>query len=156
VVRIQARLFDLLRARVDEPTLLKIARADYGADVRHNFDALTYICRAGVLSRGPLPWHPGEVLELTRWSEGEDTDHLARALACTILCLGPGDSLAAEIASNGPILLESCLALGGPLPAACVEFFVARRDVCPHAEDEGCARLLVLLAQAAIAPTTHA
>jgi hypothetical protein len=62
------------------------------------------------------------VLELTRWSVGEDTQHLDRALSCVLLCLIADDSDA--LAQNGAILTESCLALGAR-PAQLAEQFFA-------------------------------
>src|SRR5262249_50294634 len=78
------------------------------------------ICETGLVPKS-LPWHPREVLELTRWSAGEDTEHLDRALSCVLLCLAPSDS---DLLTNGAILAESCLALG-PHPAQLAEEFFA-------------------------------
>lgn len=134
-----SRAFDLL---------LQISKADYGTDAALHFAVLQDICTTGLLPRG-LGWHPGEVLRLTRWSEGERTDHLARALACVILCLPFGDD--DDLITNGPILLDSCSTLGEPLLSACIEFFVWRIETTDD-DDDTHARLLLLLAQAALDP----
>jgi len=62
---------------------------------------------------------PHEVLQLTRWSQGKGVDHVARALSCTVLCL-----CEAELDKNGPILAESCLALGDEARRLAELFFV--------------------------------
>ncbi len=143
-----SRLFDLLRARVDDATLRSIAEADYGSDAALHHAALRDICTSGLVPR-QLRWHPGEVLSLTRWVEGEGTNHLARALACTLLCLIPGDD--DDLVTNGPILLDSCLILGEPLISACIELFVWRIETSEDPSEVD-ARLLVLFGQATIAP----
>ncbi|MFV8751505.1 hypothetical protein ACNOYE_13250 [Nannocystaceae bacterium ST9] len=143
-----SRLFDELRARASEAMLRRIAGADYGSDFAQHFAALTELCASGLLPR-QMRWHPGEVLALTRWSQGEQTDHLERALACALLCIVPGD--ADELATSGAILLESCLALGEPFRSACVELFVWRAEACEEGLDLP-ARLLILIGQAAITP----
>lgn len=145
-----SRLFDELRARASEALLTSIAGADYGSDLAQHFAALDEICTSGLLPRR-LRWHPGEVLALTRWSEGEQTDHLQRALACALLCIVPDANGDDALLTSGVILLDSCLALGEPLRSACVELFVWRAET---SEDEldVLALLLILIGQAAIAP----
>lgn len=105
-------LFDWLRANISSASLANVAAADYGAGYDRNLAALTDMCATGLVPR-QLDWYPGEALALTRWSEGEGVDHLARGLALTILCLCDR----AELESNGAPLVESALALGGDVPA---------------------------------------
>jgi hypothetical protein len=71
----------------------------------------------------PLDWHPLEVLQLVRWSDGDATDHLARAFACTVLVIDEtGDRPSGEGGeSTIAVLIESCRALGGEAPAALAE-----------------------------------
>ena len=102
-------LLDLLRARIRPEQLTAIASADYGDAVDKHRAALQEICESGRVP-AQLAWHPGEVVELTRWSEGPETDHLARALCCTLLCLASRDD---DLTSTGPALIESVLLLGG-------------------------------------------
>lgn len=102
-------LFDWLRERMTLEALTVIARADYGHDAARHLAALQDICETGLVPR-TLAWEPHEVLALTRWSTGERVDHLARAFCCVLLCLSPSDM--DELVTNGPILAESCLALG--------------------------------------------
>lgn len=102
-------LFDWLRVRVAPAQLEQIARADYGNDATKHADALRDICETGLIPR-PMDWVPHEVLALTRWSARPHLDHLARALSCTLLCFSSRDL--DELISNGPILAESCFALG--------------------------------------------
>ena len=66
-----------------------------------------------------LEWEPHEALALTRWSDGDRVDHVARGFASVVLVIAePG-----ELATNGPILLESCLALGAEPTVLCAQLF---------------------------------
>lgn len=118
-------LFDWLRARATRDTLEKIASADYAMHVEKHLAALMDICETGLIPRH-LQWEPHEVLALTRWSTGEQTDHLQRALSCVILCIAPGEL--DELTTNGAILAESCLALGGNAPELAEQFFAWRSE----------------------------
>lgn len=60
-------LLDLLFDRVDDAMLMEIAMCDYGHDIEIHLETLHQI-RANKIPV-PLQWHPGEVLELTRWTE---------------------------------------------------------------------------------------
>lgn len=117
-------LFDWLRERVTPEILRGIANADYGADAEKHLAALRDICSTGLVPRA-LPWEPHEVLALSRWASGERVDHLERALCATLLCLAPGSM--EELVTNGPILAESCLALG-PEASRLAELFFAWRS----------------------------
>lgn len=124
-----AGLFDWLRARATTDILTRMANADYGTGAEKHLAALQDICETGLLPR-TLPREPHEVLALTRWSEGERVDHLARALSCTLLCLAPsGDD---ELVTNGPILAESSMALGAEAT------HLAERLFAWYAETEAC------------------
>ncbi|MEN0062118.1 MAG: hypothetical protein AAGA48_08185 [Myxococcota bacterium] len=101
-------LFDWVRAVVPPSSLQQIARADYGSDADKHLVALKEICQSGLLPR-TLPWHPREVLALTRWSQGERVDHHARALSTTILSLYVEET---ELSDTLSYLVESCLQLG--------------------------------------------
>jgi hypothetical protein len=105
-----APLFDWLRARISPETLDRIAEANYGADIEDNHAALLDIVSTGLVPHRLL-WHPREVIALTRWSNGENVDHVERAWCCTLLCLD-GD----DLENVAPGLIESCLALGGTVP----------------------------------------
>ncbi len=85
-------LLDLLFERVDDSMLTEIAKWDYGNDVEIHLAALHQI-RANKIPV-PLQWHPGEVLELTRWTEWDSIpqdgaisirNHWMRLFACTVL-----------------------------------------------------------------------
>jgi hypothetical protein len=86
-------LLDLVFDRVDDAMLAEIAMCDYGHDVEIHLAALRQI-RANNIST-PIQWHPGEVLELTRWTEWDslsmqdqtisDRNHWMRLFACTVL-----------------------------------------------------------------------
>jgi hypothetical protein len=102
-------LFDWLRARVPPETLVRISQADYGIAAEEHLSALRDICGSGLVP-ADMPWEPLEVLGLYRWSSGERVDHLGRALCALLLCLSPGP--VDDLSTSGPILVESCLALG--------------------------------------------
>src|SRR5436305_280319 len=88
------RLLDVARQQVDDGMLREIAAADYGRDVDIHLAALRPIRDQGIVP-APLGWHPGEVLELIRWSDPEDPahkpgatgrrGHQMRAFACAAL-----------------------------------------------------------------------
>jgi hypothetical protein len=86
-------LLALIFEHVDDSMLLEIAQADYGEDVEIHLAALDQI-RANNIPF-PIQWHPGEVLELTRWTEWDNLhpldgeiskrNHWMRLFACTVL-----------------------------------------------------------------------
>jgi hypothetical protein len=143
-------LFDWLRARVTPEELAHIAAADYGADLPKHLAALRDLCDTGVVPRS-LPWEPHEVLALSRWSDGETVNHLERALCCTLLTLAGGDM--EELVTNGPILVESCLALGSEACALAESFLAWKYEtVAPGVdgdEDLAVAMLLLVLLRTA-------
>lgn len=104
------RVRDLLPAEA----LATIASADYGMDHHKHLQALAEIHATGRVST-PLSWHPLEVLALTRWSQGEATDHRQRAFACAVLALDravPESRQAGDLDDILAPLLESAWALG--------------------------------------------
>jgi hypothetical protein len=125
-------LFDWLRARATPDMLASIASADYGMNADRNLAALRDICETGLVPRR-LGWEPHEVIALTRWSTGEGVDHLQRALCCVLLCLAPDDL--DELVTNGPILAESCMALGAEA-SRLAELFFAWRSETEESVDE--------------------
>jgi hypothetical protein len=107
-------LFDLVRARIEATALRAIASADYGMDYPKHHASLDEIHATGVIPR-PLDWYPREVVELTRWSEGDATDHVARTFACVILAIDaatPGTRQIGVIADVLGPLVESAGAAG--------------------------------------------
>ncbi|MEZ4449076.1 MAG: hypothetical protein R3B09_06320 [Nannocystaceae bacterium] len=106
-------LFDRLRAALERPSLEAIAAADYGHDMAKNLAAIRDVCESGLVPR-TLEFGLHEVLALTRWSTGARVDHLARALSCVILLYAPLDDDGIDVV---PVLIESCLELGGDAPA---------------------------------------
>lgn len=103
-------LLDHLRARITPVQLQRIAKADYGMAYERHLAALEHIATTGRVM-AQLPWEPLEVLQLTRWAEGVDVDHVARAFACAVLLLGDPDG---HVSTWAP-LVESAIALGEPL-----------------------------------------
>jgi tetratricopeptide (TPR) repeat protein len=108
-------LFDHLRQQISPASLQRIASSDWGMGGGEHLAVLTDLCETGLLPvvHGSLPWHPHEVLALTRWGRGERVDHLARALSTTILSCLPHE----ELDNTVPYLVESALVLGEPVPA---------------------------------------
>jgi len=164
-------LFDHLRANVTVDGLRNIANADYGIDAAKHLAALRDLCETGLIPRtlggpvrsrppanslaeasretaGPLQQGPHEVLALTRWSSGETVNHLERALCCTLLCIAPGD--VDELATNGPILAESCLALGAEASQQTARFFAWLAET--EQDEPALALLLLFLLRCASAP----
>jgi hypothetical protein len=149
-------LFDWLRARATPEMLSDIANADYGMDANKHLAALQDICETGLVPR-ILAWEPHEVLALRRWSTGEGVNHRERALCCVILCLAPSDL--DELVTNGPILAESCLALGAEATDLAERFFAWRSETEASSEDpedvgpeQPIALLLLFLLRAATMP----
>lgn len=141
-------LFDWIRSRLPDATLLKIANSDYHMDAQKHLGALRDIVRTGLLPR-ELDWEPHEVLALSRWATGENVDHLERAFCCVVLCLAPqgGD----ELETNGVILAESCLALGVGASEGAAQLFAW----CASSSEEpesAVALLLLLLVCASTTP----
>lgn len=144
-------LFDWLRARVTTEQLTAIAHADYGMDAAKHLAALRDVCENGIVPR-TLVWEPHEVLALTRWSTGERTDHLARALCCTLLCLSPSDF--DELVTNGAILAESCLALGAEAIEGAERLFAWYAETEPDdGPDHPASLLLLFLLRVSHAPS---
>ncbi|EDM77543.1 hypothetical protein PPSIR1_09575 [Plesiocystis pacifica SIR-1] len=113
-------LFDHMRATVTEEELTSIAKADYGMGAAKHLAALRDICESGRVPTKSA-WVPHEVLELSRWAEGERVNHVERALSALLLCSSPPSF--SEIVTNGVILAESCLALGPEVVALGERFF---------------------------------
>ena len=108
-------LLDIVRRQVDDGMLAEIAAADYGMDMNAHLTELRTIRDQGIVPT-PLPWHPGEVLELIRWSNPENPahkpgstgrrGHQMRAFACAaILRAGMGDGGDSE-SHVGPVPRE--------------------------------------------------
>ena len=121
-----ARLFDRLRTEVSGDALQTIASCDYGYELEQNLAALEDIVETGQL-RHPLPWFPLEVLQLERWTDNLDMDHVAHGFACTVLLLddsGPTpftDGIESTISSH----LRSCIVLGREYVEAAIGLYAA-------------------------------
>lgn len=105
---------DRVRALLPAEALTTIASADYGCDYHKHLQALTEIHATGRVPT-PLSWYPLEVLALTRWNQGEATDHRQRAFACAVLALDhvvPDSRHAGDLDDILAPLLESAWALG--------------------------------------------
>jgi hypothetical protein len=102
-------LFDRLRAQLDPERAKRLASADYGTGYAKHLDAIVELASTGQIP-DPLPWYPGEVLELTRWGVGDKVDHVCRGFASVVLVLAAPVSDDAN-ASLAP-LIESAGVLG--------------------------------------------
>jgi len=150
-------LFDWLRDQATMDVFVDIANSD-GFGASKHAAALQDICETGLVPRR-LEWHPHEALALTRWSSGETTHHLERALCCTLLCICLGNM--EELVTNGPILAESCLILGPQVSDLAERFFAWRSETEESAEhadsddvgqEQPIALLLILLLRASSTP----
>ncbi len=133
-------LLNLVFDRVDDGMLTEIAVRDYGHDVKVHLAALHQIKAYNIPV--PLPWHPGEVLCLTRWSEWDSIaqdsaistrNHWMRLFACTVLICASLEPENYEYQSeywnhiegeNSTIiqLIDSALHLGNDASIAAVKF----------------------------------
>ena len=146
-------LLDWLRGRITPEALARIAAADFGNGRDTHLAALRDIQATGLIPQ-PLAWHPCEVLELIRWRDGENTDHTARAFACTVLCLdAAGPTYRDGHEATMAVLLESCLALGGEAVCLALGLMVTLVQSFVESRAElGFAYLGLLLAAAARDP----
>lgn len=91
----------------------EIAQADYSQDVEEHLEALRPLVRGERTTFAEIAcWHPGEVLELTRWSTPAREDrrgHLIRGFSCAALMLDGRGEYGRETLFP---LLESTVALG--------------------------------------------
>jgi 2-polyprenyl-3-methyl-5-hydroxy-6-metoxy-1,4-benzoquinol methylase len=86
-------LLTLIFDHVDDSMLAEIANSDYGNDADIHLAALHQIRAKNIPI--PMQWYPGEVLELTRWTEWDSLNpqdrvistrnHWMRLFACTVL-----------------------------------------------------------------------
>jgi hypothetical protein len=133
-------LFDWLRERVTPRQLSAIAEADYGHDAPEHLTALLQIVTSGVVPVD-LPWHPAEVVALTRWADGPGVDHVQRALCCVLLCLADRDD---QFANTAAPLVESLLALEAEAAALGERLMAWRWETAT--DDDGDERFVALLA----------
>ncbi len=121
-----SELWDSVVAMLDDAELEHIAAADYGQGAAKNLAALRTMVATKRVPQ-TLPWHPQEVVSLTRWQDGPRTHHRARAFACLVLLLGDADALGVTDAL-GP-LIESARVLG--LDEALERYLVWLSEVLP-------------------------
>jgi hypothetical protein len=121
------RLFEVVRERTSYEALSLIAEADYGNSIRENLEALLRLAQGGRFEGG-LPWEPGEVLSLVRWSSPGKPGIQAEAclFACAVLnCHGDPDS---DSPSWGLDIIGQltvcCLAAGEPVTRALIHRLV--------------------------------
>lgn len=132
-------LFDWLCDRITPTSLSRIAEADYGLEKDDHLAALESICRTRLVPF-ELAWCPHEVLALTRWGSREG-DPVERAFACVLLLLASPDD---EIVNTGPILIESCLALGEEAATLGAQLLAWRCETTDPDEDDAPLTLLLL------------
>lgn len=148
-----AALLDWLRPQLTDRALRAIAGGDWGSDGDKHLAALVDIHTTGLIPQ-PLAWHPREVLELYRWTQGDQTDHVARAFACTVLLLdGVGPAYRDGHEQTMAVLIDSCLVLGDEALARAVGLLVTVADGCHDYYAESLfAQLGLLMAAAARDP----
>lgn len=107
-------LLDRVRTQVGPQALAAIAGADYGQDYAKHHQALVEIQASGRFPV-PLDWYPREVLELYRWRQGDEVDHVGRLFACAVLALDavlPDSQQVGELSDVLAPLIESAWHLG--------------------------------------------
>jgi hypothetical protein len=126
------RLFDWLRGQLDRSRLERVAALDDGYRVEDNLAELDRIRSSGLVPH-PLTWRAQQVCELERWTS-RSVDHVARAFACTVLCLdeaGPCSRTEGNESTLG-VLLESCIELGAEAVSGLTSLLAAMADAYPH------------------------
>ena len=156
-------LFRALIRRFDETMLMETSRADYGHDQKAHEGALRKICDVGEVNT--LTWHPGEVLELVKWSRPEDPKwkpgghgergHIMRAVCCCAL-LQVSDYGAGGENENVARLIESVLSLDGDLSALIQPFLIWCMRETDFALEEFPYFVLGLIVVMAARSTSHA
>lgn len=144
---------DRVRALLPAEALATIASADYGMDHLKHLQALAEIHATGRVP-APLGSHPLEVLALTRWSQGESTDHRQRAFACAVLALDhvvPDSHQAGDLADILAPMLESAWTLS--LDDELEHLLVWLAEVCEGDGDCMWTLLALILSTARRAPT---
>jgi hypothetical protein len=141
-------LLDLARRQVDDAMLAEIARADYGQDTATHLAALGPIRDHGLVP-APMRWHPGEVLELIRWSQPDNAEwkpggtgkrgHQMRAFACAALLRAAAEPGNECYVSSDDSSLAQCLAsakvLGEEMLEATARFLTWRTPLIPDGGD---------------------
>lgn len=156
-------LFDWIRGRVPPELLREIAEGDYGCKADEHFAALREVCGSGLVPSSPT-WVPFEVARLYRWRDAGAVDHIGRALSCLLLLLVPDSEPTEPVMTTGPVLAESCLALGSEATRLGEQYFAwaAETEELPSAQehdeygfaraDQPTALLLLFLLRAATDP----
>jgi hypothetical protein len=138
-------LLDVSRRQIDDGMLDEIAAADYGIDADRHLAALRPIRDTGTVPQ-PMGWHPGEVLELIRWSEPENAarkpgatgrrGHQMRAFACAVLlrAAAEGGDTSSEEATLGQCL-ASAKVLGQEMNDAVAGFLTWRIPLMTGPDD---------------------
>jgi len=138
--------------QIDDAMLVIIAHQDYGQNVEQHLHALRRIRDEGAFEL-PLPWHPGEVLELVRWWPAPAAEmavadarrhHWIRAFCCTALLrvsADPGEPALRDTWNEtlNP-LIDSLQALERGLDreaAAFLAWLILRYETDEHADSIG-------------------
>ena len=134
-------LLDVARKEIDDGMLREIAQADYGMDADKHLAALQQIRLRGDVSDVGT-WHPGEVLELIRWSNPDDPKHKPgstgrrghqmRAFACAALLTAENDSSTSSDSSLAQCLV-SARVLGEEMSVAAACYLTSRT---PFVDDD--------------------
>ena len=124
----ESALRDWAGTRLNTSMVLELAALDHGEDVDENRQGIEGLLVAARLPED-LPYHPGEVLSLSSWSEPEDPErrpgsagwreHVKRLFSCLIL-LRVSDTV--EPAGSLASLVESALELGPEATQAAVRY----------------------------------
>lgn len=139
-------LLAALAAQLEESDLAQISQRDYMLDKEAHLAQLKCVAER-LLIPDPLEWHPGEVLELTRWSEvAEGMDHEAafrihrqRAFSCATLLAAMGAPGTVLDSGNSTLiqLIESLGQFRFPMDreASDLLIWLIHSDYDPHASE---------------------
>lgn len=142
----QAReLLASLAAKLDRADIEAIAKADYGHEWERHASEVVKIVKSGD-AQPHLPWHPGEVFQLTRWSDEDQATspvdhervHRQRAFSCAALLVSTLGSSEAGLGFKGTIiqLIGSLAALGRPMDRQAFDLFVGLAHSCVKDDPE--------------------
>jgi hypothetical protein len=134
---------------MDQQRIEEVAAGDYGMDFDQHLEALEGIRTTGSIPQ-PLDWFPLETLQLARWLEGRDIDHVTRAFVCTVLCIDDAGVASRNWGNESTIavLLESCLVLGIEAVDGLIALLAAMSDAYGDTYMRSFSELALLLAAA--------
>lgn len=149
------KLFKWVLNAVTDADLKAIAASDYGADIPQHLNGLRNIVRNHELP-DMSKWHPGEVIELSRWAtvphdappEKALSIHLQRLFCCTVLFMIDGEHKGSVIGIEPMLaqLIESLEAFHPDIAiyASDMVLWLLQNSDCYRLEELGCMGIALL------------